>query len=408
MAPFPENVMSYAGFAADVDAIVGTVAIGLGLERDRGLQAGLGQLGAPEGRAGLLLELTPTWGVIEITADRGVVAQRGRGGAATTLESLYAEHDQLGAALKRAQASAMSAAFGVVRPFFTPDRFPTRREFLALQRWAPLIEKPAYKIAARCVTLLEDTRRYALGAQGSSRPAKPLNSYFGVLHAMGHLTLLASSSEAQDWLGDMAHTFTWVNWTPSFALVRERTAWLAAAAARSAAAFGPAVAPHYLQALEDARHPTKVFDALLGLVAIACAHDEAFGPVEEGIVRRRRDSKQLEMPGQRFADLAYQSARSSLNAWRRGQHIPADTGPDPEGAVESDPDLATRQALWIDPTDAGPDGNMFGIAMLPTVLSVSAEHHYPVRSFKVPQQSLMREILRRAWAPTPNRPPTLH
>jgi hypothetical protein len=404
MPPFPENTVAYAEFADDVDAIVATLAIGLGLERDRGLQAGMVQLGAPKGRAGLLLELTPTWGVIAITADGGVVAQRGQGGAVITLDSLYARHDQLGAALRRAQASAMSAAVAVVRPFFTPDRFPTQREFLALQRWAPLIEKPAYKIAARCVTLLEDTRRYALGARGKTRPARPLNSYFGVLHAMGHLTLLASAREAQDWLSDMAHTFTWVNWTPSFALVRERTAWLAAAAARSAAAFGPAVAPNYFKALEDARHPTKVFDTLLGLVAIACAHDEALGPVEEGIVRRQRDSKPGEMPGQHFADLAYQSALASLKAWRRGQ--PA--GADPGGDAEADPDLATRQALWIDPTDPGPDGHMFGIAMLPTVLSVSAEHHYPVRSFKVPQQRLMREILYRAWSPAPDGTPTLH
>ncbi len=225
---------------------------------------------------------------------------------------------------------------------------------------------------------------------------------------MGHLTLIASSREAQDWLSDMAHAFTWVNWTPSFALVRERTAWLAAAAARSAAAFGPAVAPHYFRALEDARHPTKVFDALLGLVAIACAHGEAFGPVQEGIVRHQRDSMQQEIPGQRFADLAYQSALSSLKAWQRRQDIPTDTGHDPGRPVERDPDLATREALWIDPTDAGPDGDMFGIAMLPSVMSVSAEHHYPMRSVKAPPQSRMHEILHRAWSPAPNGLSTLH
>src|SRR5258706_3594585 len=106
------------GFAADIDDIIATVAIGLGIERDRGLQAGLRQIGSPESRSGLLLELSPTWGVIEITADRGVVPQRGRGGATTTLESIYAQHDQLGAAIKRAKAKAMSTAFGVLRPFF--------------------------------------------------------------------------------------------------------------------------------------------------------------------------------------------------------------------------------------------------------------------------------------------------
>ena len=56
--------------------------------------------------------------------------------------------------------------------------------------------------------------------------------------------------------------------------------------------------------------------------------------------------------------------------------------------VESDPDLATRHALWIDPTDPGPTGAMFGIANLPNVMSVGAEHHYPVRSVRSPPQTL--------------------
>jgi hypothetical protein len=36
----------------------------------------------------------------------------------------------------------------------------------------------------------------------------------------------------------MADQFVWEQWTPTFALVRERTIWLAARAARLAAAFG--------------------------------------------------------------------------------------------------------------------------------------------------------------------------
>ena len=87
--------------------------------------------------------------------------------------------------------------------------------------------------------------------------------------------------------------------------------------------------------------------------------------------------------------------------------VPADTVHN-LGLLESDADLATRRALWIDPTDAGPDGGMFGISMLPSVMSVSAEHHYPMRSVRALPQSLMHDILRRAWAPTPNGPPTLH
>src|SRR5258708_8891723 len=89
MYRFPANVISYPGFAADIDGIIATVAIGLGIERDRGLQAGLSQIGVPEGRSGLVLELSATSDVVEITADRGVVPQRGRGGAPITLEAIY-------------------------------------------------------------------------------------------------------------------------------------------------------------------------------------------------------------------------------------------------------------------------------------------------------------------------------
>ena len=86
MSPLPANVSSYSDLAADVDSIIATVALGLGIERDRKLQAGLSQMGAAAGRSGLLLELSPTWGFMKITADRGVVPQRSPGEATTTLE----------------------------------------------------------------------------------------------------------------------------------------------------------------------------------------------------------------------------------------------------------------------------------------------------------------------------------
>jgi hypothetical protein len=58
-------------------------------------------------------------------------------------------------------------------------------------------------------------------------------------------------------------------WTPILLLLRERTVWLAVCAPRSAVAFGEPVIGQYLATLSKAQHPMKVFDALLGLVAIA-------------------------------------------------------------------------------------------------------------------------------------------
>lgn len=66
-------------------------------------------------------------------------------------------------------------------------------------------------------------------------------AYSAELSCTGQLALVASSNEARPWLADMANSFVWENWTPSFVLLRERTFWLAAIAARSAAAFGESV-----------------------------------------------------------------------------------------------------------------------------------------------------------------------
>jgi ferredoxin-NADP reductase len=76
-----------------------------------------------------------------------------------------------------------------------------------------------------------------------------LEKYYALIHTVAHLTLLCSGSGATPWLSDMAKSFTWTNWTPTFPLVRERTVWLAAAAARSAIAFGAEVVDRYAGAL---------------------------------------------------------------------------------------------------------------------------------------------------------------
>jgi hypothetical protein len=70
-----------------------------------------------------------------------------------------------------------------------------------------------------------------------------------MLQTSARLTLLASEPAAVCWLADLATSYKWQRWTPSMALLRERTCWLAACAARSAIAFGPTIIPNYLAAL---------------------------------------------------------------------------------------------------------------------------------------------------------------
>jgi len=71
------------------------------------------------------------------------------------------------------------------------------------------------------------------------------------------------------WLSDMATSFPWLNWTPSFALVRERVMGLTIRAGWAAAAFGEPVVEKYLKVLGDRRALLQRFDAALGLTAIA-------------------------------------------------------------------------------------------------------------------------------------------
>jgi len=156
-------------------------------------------------------------------------------------------------------------------PVWEMDAMPSREQYAVLRRWSPLLEQLAYKSSARILNFLDALRpeiikHLTAGAQGTD---PRLSAYWCGLHVVAHLTLLASEPEARPWLTDMASQFRWTMWTPTFPLLRERTVWLAACAARSAVAFGEPVIDQYLDMLSQAEHPMKAFDALFGLVAIA-------------------------------------------------------------------------------------------------------------------------------------------
>lgn len=267
-----------------------------------------------------------------------------------------------------------------------------------------MVERPAYRFCARVIGLLETWRDAAL-REPDVGPAtgSTVERYYGLLHTMTHLTLLTSSPGAGQWLRDMAKTFTWINWTPTFPLVRERTVWLAAGAARSAAVFGAEVVPFYLKALAEARHPMKVFDALFGLVAIACAEEDAFETIVEGIVRQKRAASDHPMPGQIYSDMAYQTAAESLRVWADGSGPPAHILARLNWRADGQGSLATREALTLDPTDLGTSGEMIGLAALPAVMRSPRPHHFPIcsngASPLLPRRWEMRLMLRRAWAP---------
>jgi hypothetical protein len=150
---------------------------------------------------------------------------------------------------------------------------------------------------------------------------------------------------------DMANSFVWENWTPSFVLLRERTFWLAAIAARSAAAFGESVVESYLRRLSQAKHPMMVFDALFGLTAIALAltRDHSVYLISYESAVRVLSGPSVEQ--REFRELH----------WRSG----------------SANGMATRPALIGDPTVRSASGEYLGFSMLPFVTDSSRDEHFP-------------------------------
>jgi len=390
--------------SADIDEFIAIVALALALERDPELQIGLRRLSGVGESETLSLELPGLSGTMKLLPDGGLMVQHKLEGSGVDFNHLIDTHEPMRAAIDRGRLRATAVAMRNVSPFFTSEQLPTRAEFAELWRWAPLIEKQAYRIGARLIDLMESLRASALREPEAVEANKnPVERYYGLLHTMTHLTLLASSPGAGHWLKAMAKSFTWVNWTPTFPLVRERTVWVAAAAARSASVFGADVMPLYFEALTRARHPMQIFDALFGLVAIACAEDCTVEPILENIAHQQRAMRRRPIVGQEYADLAYQTAAESLLGWANGLETPkpilARLGWNATGSAG----LATRAALTLDPTDLGKTGRMLGLAALPFVMRSTALQHFPAHVGPtlpaLPRAREMRSMLRRAWSP---------
>ena len=121
----------------------------------------------------------------------------------------------------------------------------------------------------------------------------------------------------------MAKSISWTSWI-HFPIVRERTLWLAAAAARSAIAFGAEVVDRYVDVLGRATHVTQLFDALFGLTAIGLSDRNCPWTAsllvdiaaEENVATRRL------MIDAEFAEAGYRSAMNCLSLSEG--HVPDD------------------------------------------------------------------------------------
>lgn len=394
---------------ADANELVSRLTVALTLERDRPLHALLRQGAGLSDRAPLALRLPETQAWLTIPADGTSSVSRDPTPGAVDLEAMAAKDPALGeqlmAATHRSQAHAV--ALQLLSPLFDFEATPTRAQIKTLLKWAPVLDRVAYRYAARTTSLLDRLRPTILGPPTPTPQTRGprLLEYWNCGLSGGHLSLIGATPGARPWLTDMAKTFTWVTWTPSLPLLRERTLWLAAVAARNAAAFGEPAVDSYLTSLSMATHPMKIFDGVFGLVAIALSEPKLIPAII-----RELESRTVMLARQNLAHGAL--SRATLTTGVR-------TLRDPDAALAQVLELELFGPGW---RPGGPDGVLTAAALLgdPTLvlssqptglLALSAfarlksEDYYPTDA---PQQApavvpleAIAATLERAWAPAP-------
>jgi hypothetical protein len=411
----PNRVEDLSKAAGDVNEVVAAVAIASTLDQDSALRRKLRRYADCADDQPLNLELPVGSAGLQLRPDGSIHPVRAAEvQAATNFDKLVAQNLDLQRMIELARPRITESVRAAISPFLLPGVLPSREEYMRLERWAPLIERPAYRFCARALGELDSWRAPALvEAQGAIRDRETaLERYYALIHTIAHLTLLCSGSGATPWLSDMAKSFTWTNWTPTFPLVRERTVWLAAVAARSAIAFGAEVVDRYVDVLVRATHVTQLFDALFGLTAIGLSdrnvRDRIAGHIaaEEKVVSRRL------MIGAEFAEAAYRSATNCLSLSEGDAPADHDLLDRLSWRPASLRGLGTPEAFRLDPTDIDETGQMIGFRALPHILRAKIPFHYPSRPRAhaplLPTPEEMPELLTRAWGSRGQTPMTIH
>lgn len=260
--------------AADVAQMANDLAAALALESDPALQSWLRSQGGTRDVEPVHVRLgsPEIWARLDL-GGAVLVREAPPSEARVDLFGELRRDPALGARMQASirRTGARGRADRMLKGMFERTTDPSRPRMAELLRWAPLLERAAYRFGARCIAGLQEMRRDLQAQTGSAPPARQgrLQAYWRLALANSHLGLLATTEGARPWLVDMADSFTWIDWTPSLPLVRERSLWFGAVAARNVATFGDAVLEKYLRALALATQPIKAFDATFGLLAIA-------------------------------------------------------------------------------------------------------------------------------------------
>lgn len=358
------------------------LALGLTLEGDHAIQDRL----RPDERERFCVQLEgrETW--IEIGGRRAAKSHRMRPEhlAEAILPAADARDprltEELNAAAGRTVAYKRSAE--MLGSAISLTVMPGRQAIDAILRWAPTLETAAYSAGASIMTLLDHDRPmlFADAPKGERTARSIRRRYWAKVNLMGRLTLLSTPAAARNWLGEMANSFDWIAWTPSWPLLRERSLWLAAIGGRAAASFGSAVVDPYFETMRRDRRPMKTLDALFGLTAVALGAPSERKAILIEMKNSLPSLRASELLGLPMIELA---AAQALDAMR-----------DPETALQRSIAalglLGVRQGLFA-PNIVRSDGakpealiGHLAFAVLPYALSASPTDFFPAATSSKP------------------------
>ena len=269
-------------FAMGRRRLVELLGSALVVERSEALRLSLGQM-VPGRRFSLALGTSGPYLVIEDGAivDQ-VMAGPTSGEPTLSLREAIADASRGRLFRKNLREAAADAAKSIQSLSGRADLL-SEEDFRAVARWAPLLALDAYRLSAVIQMTFDEVRPRLL----DTPTRRDLRRYWEDVHLLSHLTLLAGAAEPNDWLAEMAQSFVWQRWTPSFPLVRERMMRLTVRGGWASARFGPSTIEPYFEMLRQG--PLLcAFDAVLGLVSIAV------GSESERAVMQRRLSRALE------------------------------------------------------------------------------------------------------------------
>lgn len=198
LAKAPSSQLDLLG--KDLDALAEILALGLLLQNDRNLQRALGANGP---RTAFALTRPSVW--IEVGSDAPAeVHRKAPSKPIVDLAGLVRSHQGSARAIQTAagRPAASEEAWEMIEPLTCLNRLPMRGEIAPIERWRPLIEQAAYKVAARASGVIDEIRpdvRAALSA--GDEAARPLaRLYWSLVSLVGRTTLFGAGDGAGEWL----------------------------------------------------------------------------------------------------------------------------------------------------------------------------------------------------------------